>query len=99
MFVIPRPRVLAALLFSSLLSGCASMNPMAMARLAAFDPLSADASQIAVAVSLPQSLMLRNGDLVMRIKVRSQDSATSFDQSFLLDIVDAGGSNAGGRFF
>ena len=96
MFVIPRSKVFTTLLFSSLVSGCAAMNPMAMARLAAFDPLSADASQIAVAVRLPEALMLRNGDLVMRIKISSQDRTTSFDQSFLLEIVDAEGSSVGG---
>jgi hypothetical protein len=72
---------------SLFVSGCGSMPPSTLAHLATFDPLKADPFQVSVAVILPQSLLLRDGDLVMRMKADSPDKATNFDETFLLRIV------------
>jgi hypothetical protein len=77
------------------LSACASVNPMAMAKLVALDPLTADPAQISAAARLPQSLKLRNGDLVLRIKIDSKDSGIKLDETFALDVRDGKRGDAG----
>jgi hypothetical protein len=91
----PRARQFAGLGLVASLCACASVNPMAMAKLAALDPLSADAAQISAAARLPDSLKLRNGDLVLRIKIDSKDSGMRLDERFLLDVRDGKPGDAG----
>jgi hypothetical protein len=85
--------VLAAALFS--LASCASVNPIGLAKLAAMDPLTADPAQLAVAARLPEALKLRTGNLVMTVKTDDTKGADMIDETFLLDVKDAKGGEAG----
>ncbi len=84
----------AAAAFLSLVA-CASVNPIGLAKLAAFDPLSADPAQIKVAARLPEALKLRTGDLIMVIKTNALEEANKIDQTFYLEVNDAKAGDAG----
>ncbi len=88
-------RIFTPLLVVASLSSCASVSPVALAKLAALDPLSADPAMISVAARLPQALKLRKGDLVMAIKIDGAEGPDKLDEKFLLDIVDAKSGDAG----
>lgn len=77
------------------LSACASVNPAALAKLAALDPLTADPQQILVAARLPESLKLRTGDLVMVVKTKDAQGPDSIDETFNLSVADAAPGDAG----
>jgi hypothetical protein len=68
------------------LSGCATLPPATLGHLATFDPLTADASQLSVAILLPDTFLLRDGDIVMNLKMVAQAQAMQVDQSFPLQI-------------
>jgi hypothetical protein len=76
------------------LSACASVNPIALAKLSAFDPLSADPQKIAVAARLPNTLKLRTGDLVMRILTDQTTGPNSINEAFYLAVSDVATRNA-----
>lgn len=77
------------------LSACASVNPLALAKLAALDPLSADPQQIAVAARLPEALKLRTGDLVMVVKTNNATAPQAINETFYLAVTDAAPGDAG----
>jgi hypothetical protein len=77
------------------LSACASVNPAALAKLVALDPLTADPAAISVAARLPESLKLRDGDLVMKIEIDGTESGIRLKEEFKLDIDDAPSNGAG----
>lgn len=77
------------------LSGCASVNPAGMARLAAMDPLSADPQQISVAARLPEALKLRTGDLMMVVRTKEEGGPDAIDETFYLAVTDAAPGDAG----
>lgn len=77
------------------LSACASVNPVALAKLAAMDPLSADPQQIAVAARLPEALKLRTGDLMMVVKTKNAEGPDAIDETFYLAVADAAPGDAG----
>jgi hypothetical protein len=77
------------------LSACASVNPLALAKLAALDPLSADPHQITVAARLPEALKLRTGDLIMVVKTNDATALQAIDETFFLAITDAAPGVAG----
>ena len=77
------------------LSACASVNPVALAKLAAMDPLSADPEQIAVAARLPEALKLRTGDLMMVVKTTDATGPDAIDETFYLAVADAAPGDAG----
>lgn len=77
------------------LSGCASVNPVALAKLAAMDPLSADPQQISVAARLPEALKLRTGDLMMVVKTKDAFGPDAIDETFYLAVADAAPGDAG----
>ncbi|MGL4489248.1 MAG: hypothetical protein ACRCU5_07380 [Rhizobiaceae bacterium] len=88
-------QVAAAALMTASLYACASVSPIALAKLAAIDPLSADPAQIAVAARLPQSLKLRTGDLVMVVKTDITEGPGEIDETFYLEVKDAAAGDAG----
>jgi hypothetical protein len=81
-------------LFPSLLAlalaSCASMAPTTALQLAQLDPLRADPSGISVAILLPDSLLLRDGDIVMTIEQQDKALASHITQSFKLKVSDMG---------
>jgi hypothetical protein len=77
--------LMAAMMFT--LGGCASLAPSAVARLASFDPLSADPSAIAIAVRTSDRLRLRTGDVKLRVALQSDDAALAFDERFDLEVM------------
>lgn len=85
--------LLAAVLLG--LSACASVNPAALAKLAAMDPLLADPQQISVAARLPESLKLRTGDLMMVVKSGGTAGTDTIDETFYLAVSDAAPGDAG----
>ncbi len=77
-----------AFLLSCLLlgaSGCASIAPSAISRLAAFDPLSAEPEKIAVAAIMPKFLRLRDGDVSLDLKIDAADPDYRMEEKFLLN--------------
>jgi hypothetical protein len=79
-----------------ILSGCASLAPSAVGKLAGFDPLSADPASVAVAVRTDRRLWLRTGDVVLRIALEAEDGGTGFDESFELMVSPDGGDAVAG---
>ncbi len=90
-----RMPALASLGLAAILSACASVNPVGLAKLAAMDPLSADPQQISVAARLPQALKLRTGDLVMLVKTNGVEGPDAIDETFSLAVTDAAAGDAG----
>ena len=72
------------------LAGCASMAPSTAMHLANFDPLRADPAGVSIALLLPDSLLLRDKDVEMTLQQQDKQSASTFHQSFLLKVIDAG---------
>ncbi|GAB5447024.1 hypothetical protein [Gymnodinialimonas sp.] len=65
------------------LSGCVSLNPVTMVQLARLDPLTADPTQMAVALDLPEGVGVAEGSAHMRLYADHQDGA-GFDERFEL---------------
>ena len=81
-----RPLPLTAL---ALLCACSSVDPRALARLAALDPLAADPAQIAVRLSLPEGLRVPPGGAVLTLASSRSDTGQALDGRFVL--AQAGG--------
>lgn len=77
------------------MSGCASVNPAGLARLASVNPMTADPRQILVAARLPEVLKLRTGDLVMEVKTSRDGAPGAINETFLLAVEDAPAGAAG----
>jgi hypothetical protein len=84
----PRLPFLAVPALAAWLAACTSLSPGAVARLAGFDPFSADPAALAVAVRTTQSLRLRTGDVSLRIALAADDPGEAFDETLRLSIVD-----------
>ena len=85
-----------SLLASLFTSGCAGMAPSTAMHLASFDPLRADPAGISVALVLPDSLLLRDNDVVLTLKQQDKATSTTTEQSFLLKVIDAGSNPVDG---
>lgn len=70
------------------LSACVSGNPRTLYELSQFDPLSADPAGIAVAVKTDRKLYLRQGDVMLRMALASEDSDRAFDERFVLTVIE-----------
>lgn len=77
------------------LSSCASMSPAGLAKLSGIDPLSADPQQISVAVRLPESLMLKTGDLMMVVKTEGAVGPDAIDETFFLAVGETAAAGTG----
>ena len=72
-------------------------NPRTLYELSRFDPLNADPADIAVAVKTDRKLHLRQGDVVLRLALDSDDKSRAFDERFVLSITrDTGTANLAG---
>jgi len=69
-------------------SGCASVTPSALLKLAAMDPLSADPKVLAIAAVMPAALKLRTGDVVLDISLQAPAPFGPVHETVLLEIVD-----------
>ena len=79
------------------LVGCMAANPRTLYELSRFDPLNADPADIAVAVKTDRKLHLRQGDVVLRMALDSDDKSRAFDERFVLAITrDTGTANLAG---
>ncbi len=85
-----QPTLSAALL--AFLTGCASVNPVALARLASFDPLSADPAAISVAVVAPKSIRLRDGDATLKLALDAANPKWRFDETIELEVAVLAGA-------
>lgn len=65
------------------LSACVSMNPVTLVQLATLNPLTADPTQMAVALTLPEGVGVADGTAHMRIYAEHEDGE-SFDERFEL---------------
>lgn len=90
-------RILICAAGSMALVGCMTANPRTLYELSRFDPLSADPADIAVAVKTDRKLHLRQGDVVLRMALDSDDKSRAFDERFVLSITrDTGTANLAG---
>lgn len=64
-------------------SACVTMNPVTLVQLARLDPLTADPTQMAVTLDLPDGVGVAEGTAHMRIYAAVED-AESFDERFEL---------------
>lgn len=78
---------LAGVFCAAALSACVSGNPRTLYELSKFDPLSADPAGIAVAVKTDRKLHLRQGDVMLRMALASEDKNRAFDESFVLTVI------------
>ncbi|EKF19136.1 hypothetical protein [Nitratireductor pacificus] len=77
----------AALLCAMTLSGCMATSPRALYALSTFDPLTADPRDVAVAVRTDRNLLLRHGDVELRMALAADDT---FDETFVLAVSGVG---------
>ncbi|WP_395449510.1 hypothetical protein ACHMW7_06610 [Aminobacter sp. UC22_36] len=87
-------RSIAALAGLLALSGCASLNPMALTKLAGLDPLEIAPEQISVAAVMPVPLRLRTGDVVLHFVMDAPAPYGPINETLPLEIV--AGDNAPG---
>jgi hypothetical protein len=87
-------RSIAALAGLLALSACASLNPMALTRLAGLDPLQIAPEQMSVAAVMPVPLKLRTGDVVLHFAMDAPPPYGPINEKLPLEIV--AGDNAPG---
>jgi hypothetical protein len=87
-------RSIAALAGLLALSACASLNPMALTKLAGLDPLEIAPEQISVAAVMPVPLRLRTGDVVLHFVMDAPAPYGPINEKLPLEIV--AGDNAPG---
>ncbi|MEL7213498.1 MAG: hypothetical protein AAGK92_12605 [Pseudomonadota bacterium] len=73
-----------------MLSACASVNPAGLLAARSLDPLNTPPSQISVAVGVPNTVRLADGDAVLSIAFR-EEGVLVVDQSVPLQLRAAGG--------
>lgn len=80
--------------FAMFSSGCVSLSPIGAAHLAATDPLAVDPAAISVAIELPSTLHIRDGDATLQMKIGGR-----LDETFVLHVEGTIGGVAptGGR--
>ncbi|MRX35243.1 hypothetical protein [Aminobacter sp. MDW-2] len=89
-----RGRSIAGLASLLTLSACALLNPMALTRLAALDPLEIAPEQMSVAAVMPVPLKLRTGDVVLHFAMEAPAPYGPVNEALPLEIVS--GDNAPG---
>ena len=67
-----------------LLTGCDSVDPFAVARLAAISPLEADPAGFAATAALPEGLELRRDGLILELAARRTDTGETISGRFAL---------------
>ncbi|MEM6466987.1 MAG: hypothetical protein AAF679_10850 [Pseudomonadota bacterium] len=65
------------LLFSLSLAGCTSLTPAGLIAASKLDPLNSDASDIAVAVSVPTTMRLKDGDAQFHLSFVTENTTIS----------------------
>ncbi|WP_044006221.1 hypothetical protein [Jannaschia sp. CCS1] len=65
------------------LTGCLSVNPVTLLRLAALDPLTADPTGMAVQMDLPDGVGVTDGSAFVRLQAETEGGA-QFDEVFAL---------------
>jgi hypothetical protein len=80
-------RSIAALAGLMALSACASLNPMALTKLAGLDPLGIAPEQMSVAAVMPVPLRLRTGDVVLHFVMDAPAPYGPIDEKLPLEIV------------
>lgn len=73
-----------------LLTGCASVTPASMVKLAGMDPLTADPASVAIAAVMPAALKLRSGDVVLQFSLEAPAPYGPVHETAGLDIVEGG---------
>lgn len=70
-----------------ILAGCVSVNPVTLLRLATLDPLTADPTQMAVQMLLPEGIGVTEGSANVRVQAETEGGA-QFNEEFLLVATD-----------
>lgn len=83
-------RSIAVLAGLTTLSACASLNPMALGKLASIDPLEAAPGDLSVAAVMPVPLNLRSGDVVLTIAMEAPAPYGPVKEVLPLEIVSGG---------
>ena len=76
-----------------LLAGCASLNPVTLAKLARLDMLEADPGAIVVAAVAPTSIRLSTGDVKLTLKLDSDDPDWVINEVVLLEVAALTGAD------
>lgn len=87
-------RLLLAVLLSASLSGCATVNPVTLAKAAQIDPLSADPALFTVYLDLPEGLAIAPGGAVLSVSTTFATTGEAESGSFPLVARDVGGMRA-----
>lgn len=66
------------------LSGCSSVVPSGIARLAAVSPLEADPADIAVSLDLPDGIAITDGSAQLTLMAKRQDTDQTSDEVYVL---------------
>ena len=82
-----RKALILLLALPSLVAGCATAGGPPPSGLAMFDPFAADPQTVAIAVKTDRHLVLRTGDLVMRV-VAETAAASLGDERFVLAVAE-----------
>ena len=71
------------------LGGCSSMPLSTMYKMAQMNPLEVEPEQLVVAVTSPQDIGVRNGDVVLSMKFRSDVPEMNFNYRFMVQVDKA----------
>lgn len=77
MTTLPSLRTLATLAIVATASACGTMNPAGLVAASRLDPLNTPPSEISVAVGVPETLRLEDGDAEFRIAFRGGSAAST----------------------
>ncbi|MEW9919644.1 hypothetical protein AB2B41_08520 [Marimonas sp. MJW-29] len=77
-----------------LLSACGSIGPSGLAALARLDPLNSPAGSLAVAISVPENLLLSDGDAALTLAFSPHDKAQAAPVSTTLPLTIRTGADA-----
>ncbi len=79
-----------SLIFALVTTGCASIMPSALLKLAAMDPLAADPAVLSIAAVMPAALKLRTGDVFLELSLNAPAPYGPVHEVVPLEIVDGG---------
>lgn len=77
MTTLPSFRTLATLAIVATASACSTMNPAGLVAASRLDPLNTPPSEISIAVGVPETLRLEDGDAEFRIAFRGGSAAST----------------------
>lgn len=89
------PAVAAALAMLVALAGCLTTPPSSVVKLARLSPLDADPSAVRLAVRLPEALVVRDGDIRLRIGFDGGSETTRLVEEYAAVITDGSGGMPG----